>query len=74
MWPRQAAAFDSLQAFWPALQVLAGDVSAAAATQEAFHSLWTRFKVLPERYDVGRAALHGSMAYYPLRPELAEST
>ena len=45
----EVAAFDSLQAFWPALQVLAGDVAAAAETQEAFHSLWSRFKVLPER-------------------------
>ena len=70
----EAAAFDSLQAFWPALQVLAGDVVSAAATQEAFHSLWTRFRVLPERYDVGRSAVHASMSYYPLRPELAEST
>lgn len=101
------ATFDALQAFWPGLQVLAGDVSAAAATQEAFHSLWcgpshhhyrsitmplphshahcltisrrtaygrTRFKVHPERYDVARSALHGSMTYYPLRPEHAEST
>ena len=69
----EAAAFDSLQAFWPALQVLAGDVASAAATLEAFQSLWTRFRVLPERYDVGRSAVHASMAYYPLRPELAES-
>jgi hypothetical protein len=33
----EVASFDSLQAFWPALQVLAGDVAAAAQTQEAFH-------------------------------------
>ena len=70
----EVAAFDALQAFWPALQVLAGDVQAAADTQEAFHSLWTRFKLLPERYDVNRGAVHASMAYYPLRPEHAEST
>ena len=70
----EVAAFDSLQAFWPALQVLAGDVRQAAETQEAFHSLWVRFKVLPERYDVKRATVHSSMSYYPLRPELAEST
>lgn len=69
-----ASMFDSLQAFWPALQVLAGDVDAAAATQEAFHSLWSRFRLLPERFDVKRNAVHPSMSYYPLRPELAEST
>ena len=67
------ASFDSLQAFWPALQVLVGDIGEAAQTHSAFHALWQRFKVLPERYDVHRAALHGSMVGYPLRPELAES-
>jgi len=66
--------FDALQAFWPAMQVLAGDVDAAAATQTAFHSLWSKFRVLPERFDVHRNAVHASMAYYPLRPELSEST
>ena len=70
----EVAAFDSLQAFWPALQVLAGDVTAAAATHDAFYSLWTKYRVLPERYDVNKGAVHASMAYYPLRPELAEST
>jgi len=55
-------------------QVLAGDVASAASTQEAFHSLWQKFRVLPERYDVHRKVVHSSMAYYPLRPELAEST
>lgn len=69
----EVAAFDSLQAFWPALQVLAGDVAAAASTHEVFHSLWARYTVLPERYDVARSAVHSTMAYYPLRPELAES-
>ena len=69
----EVASFDALQAFWPALQVLAGDVSAAALTHEAFHSLWERYTVLPERYDVSRSAVHSTMAYYPLRPELAES-
>ena len=67
------ASFDWLQAFWPALQVLVGDIGEAAQTHSAFHALWQRFKVLPERYDVHRAALHGSMVGYPLRPELAES-
>ena len=32
----QIAAFDALQAFWPALQVLAGDVS--AAVKELVHA------------------------------------
>jgi len=65
--------FDALQAFWPALQVLAGELRPAAATFEAFHSLWRKFNALPERFDVDRGKLHDTLAYYPLRPELAES-
>ena len=49
-------------------------MDAAAATQEAFHSLWQRYRVLPERYDLARSLVHASSSYYPLRPELAEST
>ena len=75
-----AGAFDALQAFWPALQVLAGDVEEAAATQDAFHSLWRQYKLLPERVNVDQSksltqsVVNPTMAYYPLRPELAEST
>lgn len=65
--------FDALQAFWSALQVLAGELRPAAATFEAFHSLWRKFNALPERFDVDRGKLHDTLAYYPLRPELAES-
>lgn len=55
------------------LQVLAGELRPAAATFEAFHSLWRKFNALPERFDVDRGKLHDTLAYYPLRPELAES-
>ena len=56
-------------------QVLVGDITLAAETHAAFHSLWNQFGALPERYDIGRKAiLSGAWAeMYPLRPELAES-
>ncbi len=66
--------FESLQAFWPALQVLAGDVEEAIETHDAFFSLWTQFGFLPESYLLASRTVHPSMKYYPLRPELAEST
>jgi hypothetical protein len=66
--------FESLQAFWPALQVLAGDIEEAIETHDAFFSLWTQFGFLPESFLLPSRTVHPSMKYYPLRPELAEST
>ena len=40
----------SLQAFWPGMQVLLGDVGAAAATHARFMGVWKRFGVFPERF------------------------
>ncbi|XP_020672599.1 alpha-mannosidase I MNS5 isoform X2 [Dendrobium catenatum] len=64
----------SLQAFWPGLQILIGDVAAANASHREFYHVWERFGVLPERYLLDRNVLHPTEKYYPLRPELAEST
>ncbi|XP_068636856.1 alpha-mannosidase I MNS5 isoform X2 [Aristolochia californica] len=64
----------SLQAFWPGLQVLVGDVAAANASHREFFNVWEKFGVLPERYLLDREMLHPTEKYYPLRPELAEST
>ncbi|KAL2243994.1 alpha-mannosidase I MNS5 [Sesamum indicum] len=64
----------SLQAFWPGLQVLVGDVPAANSSHREFFYVWQKFGVLPERYLLDRQMLHPTEKYYPLRPELAEST
>ncbi|KAK4437165.1 Alpha-mannosidase I MNS5 [Sesamum alatum] len=64
----------SLQAFWPGLQVLVGDVAAANSSHREFFYVWQKFGVLPERYLLDRQMLHPTEKYYPLRPELAEST
>ena len=39
---------SSLQAFWPALDVIAGDVEAAVESYMPLWQLWTRFEALPE--------------------------
>ena len=39
-------------AFFPGLQVLFGDVSAAGQTAQVFANVWRAFGMLPERYDV----------------------
>ncbi|KAG6635278.1 hypothetical protein CIPAW_11G031100 [Carya illinoinensis] len=64
----------SLQAFWPGLQVLVGDIAAANSSHREFFHVWERFGVLPERYLLDHQMLHPTEKYYPLRPEFAEST
>uniref|UniRef100_A0A0E0CRA4 alpha-1,2-Mannosidase n=1 Tax=Oryza meridionalis TaxID=40149 RepID=A0A0E0CRA4_9ORYZ len=64
----------SLQAFWPGLQTLLGDVAAANISHREFYNVWQRFGVLPERYLLNFGMLHPTEKYYPLRPEFAEST
>ena len=66
--------FNSLQAFWPGLQVLTGDVSDAMHSHAAFFSIWSKYGCLPERYLLHSQELHFTERYYPLRPELIEST
>ncbi|XP_010532268.1 PREDICTED: alpha-mannosidase I MNS5 isoform X2 [Tarenaya hassleriana] len=76
MWTGKATYWQltSLQAFWPGLQVLAGDVTAANSTHREFFHVWERFGVLPERYLLDHQMIHPTEKYYPLRPEFAEST
>ncbi|KAF9667824.1 hypothetical protein SADUNF_Sadunf15G0063500 [Salix dunnii] len=58
----------SLQAFWPGLQATAN------TSHREFVYVWKKFGVLPERYLLDHQMLHPTEKYYPLRPELAEST
>ncbi|KAI8586342.1 glycoside hydrolase [Geranomyces variabilis] len=63
---------DSLAAFFPGLQVLAGDLKNAAALHQLYFAIWTRYSALPERFDFNTRA--PAISSYPLRPELIEST
>jgi len=66
--------FNSLQSFWPGLQVLVGDIEMAKQTHTAFLGVWKKYNVLPERYFFYSQMVHPTEKYYPLRPELIEST
>ncbi|KAL2923921.1 Alpha-mannosidase I MNS4, partial [Bienertia sinuspersici] len=70
VWPL----FNSLQAFWPGLQVLAGDVDPAIRTHAAFYGVWKRYGFTPEGYNLATHSVQQGQKSYPLRPELAEST
>uniref|UniRef100_A0A3P9MP29 alpha-1,2-Mannosidase n=1 Tax=Oryzias latipes TaxID=8090 RepID=A0A3P9MP29_ORYLA len=63
---------DSLQAFFPGLQVLNGDVDNAICLHAFYYAIWKRFGALPERYNWQLQA--PDVHFYPLRPELVEST
>jgi hypothetical protein len=47
---------SSLQAFWPALLVLAGDIDQAQLTFKGYYDLWNVYGSLPEGYQVSKCA------------------
>lgn len=63
---------DSLAAFFPGLQVLWGDVKNAVKLHEVYATLWRQYGGLPERWDYVKNRVN--VKWYPLRPELVEST
>ncbi|WAR63201.1 hypothetical protein PtB15_18B283 [Puccinia triticina] len=62
---------DSLSAFWPGLQVLAGDIEAAIQSHMTYANLWARYSGIPEVFDVHKK--QATSLGYPLRPEFVES-
>ncbi|XP_066997230.2 ER degradation-enhancing alpha-mannosidase-like protein 1 [Anabrus simplex] len=63
---------DSLQAAFAGVQVLHGDIEEAICVHALYYSIWKLYGVLPERWNWQR--LSAEVAFYPLRPELVEST
>ncbi|KAL7065180.1 hypothetical protein AAHC03_05375 [Spirometra sp. Aus1] len=63
---------DSLQAAWPGILALAGNVEEAKCQHSIHLSIWRRFGLPPERYNV--LSKLPDLSFYPLRPEFAEST
>lgn len=63
---------DALQAAWPGVQVLYGDIEEAICSHAVYYSIWRKFESLPERYNWNLRA--PEVLFYPLRPELIEST
>ncbi|KAG7384854.1 ER degradation-enhancing alpha-mannosidase-like protein 3 [Phytophthora pseudosyringae] len=79
----RARRVSALQAFWPGLQVLAGDVSGAIRTHEHMFPLWDEYGAMPELLDLSprgtsKPGNRGTVISWartsPLRPELIEST
>lgn len=69
---RTATTSGALDAFFPAVLILDGDVNRARAYQDSLFKMWQVNGIEPEVYDyrTGKTEHAG----YPLRPEIVEST
>ncbi len=68
---RTATRYGALDAFWPGVLALGGDLDRASRLMESVHLMWTTYDVEPEQMDYSTMeVVHGG---YPLRPEALES-
>ncbi|XP_038659558.1 ER degradation-enhancing alpha-mannosidase-like protein 2 isoform X3 [Scyliorhinus canicula] len=65
--------FQSLEAFWPGLQSLIGDINSAMKTFHNYYQVWKQYGGLPEFYSIPQGSAVDKREGYPLRPELVES-
>ncbi|MBI5473265.1 MAG: glycoside hydrolase family 47 protein [Ignavibacteriae bacterium] len=63
--------FGSLEAFFPAVLALSGDLARASKLQESCYRMWTLHGIEPERIDY--ASMQATAKEYYLRPEIIES-
>ena len=69
---RKSATYGALQAFFPALLALHGDLDRARRLQESSFRMWTQFGAEPDEFDY-QTLEPGKFAGYQLRPEIIES-
>ena len=59
-----------LGAFWPALQVLSGNVLQGQRTFLRFEEIWDKYGAIPDIFDFKKQNLLHYGRDYPLRPEM----
>jgi mannosidase alpha-like ER degradation enhancer 2 len=69
---RTANAYGALDAFFPAVLALSGDLNRARRLQDSSFKMWSAEGIEPEEVDY--ATMKVTEAGYPLRPEIVEST
>jgi mannosidase alpha-like ER degradation enhancer 2 len=68
---RTATTYGALDAFFPAVLALSGDLTRARLLQESSYAMWNKNGIEPEEFDYWKnEVVH---AGYPLRPEIVES-
>lgn len=65
--------FGALDAFFPAMLVLNGDLETAEKVHGTWYTIWDRFGLEPEGYNFESGEIPEGSAYYYLRPEIIES-
>eukprot|EP01038_Epipyxis_sp_PR26KG_P008658 gene8658-11701_t len=73
---KQRNRVENLDAFWPGVEALLGFSEHGAGQLNSFYSVWADVGFLPEEFDYLQWQLGNgvSSSYFPLRPELIEST
>jgi mannosidase alpha-like ER degradation enhancer 2 len=69
---RRATTYGALDAFFPAVLALSGDLTRAQLLQESSFEMWKQADIEPEEYDYRARKI--TSPGYPLRPEIVEST
>ena len=65
--------FQSLDAYWPGVLSLFGEIDDAMKSLHNYHQVWKQFGFTPELYNIAQAEAGTNREGYPLRPELIES-
>jgi ER degradation enhancer, mannosidase alpha-like 2 len=69
---RTATTYGALDAFFPAVLALSGDLQKARMLQDSSFRMWTKHGIEPEEFDY--QTMEVKSPGYPLRPEIVEST
>lgn len=68
---RTSTTFGALDAFFPAVLTLGGDLERAKRLQDSSFAMWNKHGIEPEEYDYVKREV--GYPGYPLRPEIVES-
>src|SRR5205807_2522977 len=69
---RTSMTYGALDAFFPAVLALSGDLDRAQRLQESSFKMWSLYGIEPEELDFN--CIRVTSPGYPLRPEIIEST
>ena len=69
---RTATTYGALDAFFPAVLALSGDLERAKLLQESSYKMWMKNGIEPE--EINYQTMEVTAPGYPLRPEIVEST
>ncbi|XP_063992173.1 ER degradation-enhancing alpha-mannosidase-like protein 2 [Diachasmimorpha longicaudata] len=65
--------FQSLDAYWPGVLSLFGEITDAMKSLHNYHRVWKQYGFTPEFYNIAQGEAGTNRESYPLRPELIES-